>query len=175
MTSEFAIGVHALVFLNHKRKVESSEIVAENVCTNPARVRKVLSKLKKAGLVETKEGAEGGCLFDADANLVNLCMIADALGTTFVSASWKSGNPDMDCMIASGMAGLLDELYQGMDQNCREYLKKITIADLDRQIFTDRQALPCDSPSAPASAAWRQSAPPATPAAQREKTAAHSE
>ena len=35
-------------------------------------------------------------------------MVADALETRFVSTSWKSGNPDMDCLVASGMAGLLD-------------------------------------------------------------------
>ena len=60
MTGEFAVGVHALVFLNHKKTVVSSEMVAENVCTNPARVRKILASLKKAGLVSTKEGLDGG-------------------------------------------------------------------------------------------------------------------
>ena len=112
MTGEFAVGVHALVFLNHKKTVVSSEMVAENVCTNPARVRKILASLKKAGLVSTKEGLDGGYQFSADASKVNLCMIADALGVAFVSSSWKSGNLEKNCLIASGMAGLLDGLYQ---------------------------------------------------------------
>lgn len=105
MTGEFAVGVHALVFLNHKKTVVSSEMVAENVCTNPARVRKILASLKKAGLVSTKEGLDGGYQFSADASKVNLCMIADALGVAFVSSSWKSGNLEKNCLIASGMAG----------------------------------------------------------------------
>ena len=46
MTSEFAIAVHALVYLNHKGETVSSEALAENICTNPARVRKVMAKLK---------------------------------------------------------------------------------------------------------------------------------
>lgn len=50
MTGEFAVGVHALVFLNHKKTVVSSEMVAENVCTNPARVRKILASLKRPAL-----------------------------------------------------------------------------------------------------------------------------
>lgn len=37
----------------------SSEVLAENICTNPARVRKVMAQLKRAGLVETHEGAVG--------------------------------------------------------------------------------------------------------------------
>ena len=52
MTSEFTIAVHALVFLNHKAQVYSSEGLAENVCTNAARIRKVMAKLKKADLAK---------------------------------------------------------------------------------------------------------------------------
>ena len=51
MTSEFAIAVHALVFLEHKGIVISSEELAKNVCTNPARIRKVMAKLKRADLI----------------------------------------------------------------------------------------------------------------------------
>ena len=64
MTSEFGIAVHAMVFLHHKGDMVSSEVLAENICTNPARVRKVLAQLKRAGLVETHEGAVGGYRFE---------------------------------------------------------------------------------------------------------------
>lgn len=49
-----------MVFLHHKGDMVSSEVLAENICTNPARVRKVMAQLKRAGLVETHEGAVGG-------------------------------------------------------------------------------------------------------------------
>ena len=51
MTSEFSVAVHALVFLNHKGTTYSSEGLAENICTNPARIRKVMAKLKKVTLL----------------------------------------------------------------------------------------------------------------------------
>lgn len=35
MTSDYCVAVHALVYLNHKAKVLSSEELAENICTNP--------------------------------------------------------------------------------------------------------------------------------------------
>ena len=62
MTSEFSIAAHALVYLYHKDTTLSSEQLAENICTNPARVRKVMAQLKRAGLVATKEGIDGGYL-----------------------------------------------------------------------------------------------------------------
>ena len=108
MTSEFAIAVHALVYLNHKQETLASEELAKNVCTNPARIRKVMAKLKKKDLIATKEGQNGGYHTSMEAADVNLAMIYDALETEAVCPSWKSGNPDMDCMVASGMADIMD-------------------------------------------------------------------
>ena len=52
--SSFSIAVHALVYLNHMDRVLSSEELARNVCTNPLLIRRAMSKLKKAGFVDTK-------------------------------------------------------------------------------------------------------------------------
>lgn len=135
MDSSFCVAVHALIYLHHKAELLSSEALAENICTNPARVRKVLSPLKKAGMVETREGSEGGYRFAGDAGTLTLGQVADALGIRFVEAAWRSGGQDMDCMVATGMAGLMDELYDDLDQRCRQRLAQITIADLERRIF----------------------------------------
>ena len=135
MTSDYCVAVHALVYLNHKAKVLSSEELAENICTNPARVRKVMAKLKKAGFVKTKEGSEGGYLFDQDADQVTLDQIAQALEIRFVDTAWKSGDTDMKCLVASGMAGLMDEISDDLNEQCRKRLKEITIGTLDHRIF----------------------------------------
>ena len=47
MTSEFAIAVHALVFLDRSNATIASEELADNVCTNPVCIRRVMGKLKK--------------------------------------------------------------------------------------------------------------------------------
>lgn len=135
MTSEFAIAVHALVFLNHKGSCQSSEKIAENVCTNPARIRKILAKLKKAQLVETKEGLEGGYLFCNDPSKVTLAQVCQAVGSTPVSVSWHSGDLNMDCQIASGMAHIMDGIYMQLNDSCYEKLQTMTIAQVDQQIF----------------------------------------
>lgn len=135
MTSDYCVAVHALVYLNHKAKVLSSEELAENICTNPARVRKVMAKLKKAGFVKTKEGSEGGYLFDQDADQVTLDQIAQALEIRFVDTAWKSGDTDMKCLVASGMAGLMDEIFDDLNEQCCKRLKEITIGTLDHRIF----------------------------------------
>ena len=66
MDSSFNLAVHALVCLSHSGRSLSSEAQAENVCTNPTRVRRVLTGLKKAGMVETRESLDGGYRLTAD-------------------------------------------------------------------------------------------------------------
>jgi len=135
MTGEFAAAVHAIVFLNHKQQVLSSEALADNVCTHPARLRKILAKMKHAGLVDSQEGSDGGYFFTRDPATTTLRQIADALDIRLVCSSWRSGNTDMDCLIASGMADIMDNVYEQLDQECRSRLETITISDIDQKIF----------------------------------------
>lgn len=135
MSSEFGIAVHALVFLYHKGTIVSSEALAENVCTNPARIRKILSKLKKGGLVRTREGAEGGYLFAADAAKVTLAEICRLTETRLVASAWRSGDVDMDCVVASGMGSLMDGIYESLNSGCMERLEKITLLDVNNRLF----------------------------------------
>lgn len=135
MDSTFGIAVHALVFLNHKKCVLSSEELAANICTNPVRVRRVMSMLGKAGIVETRAGHVGGYSFAGDADNLTLERVAEALQTCFVSTSWRSGDSDMECLVASGMADIMDSIYSQLNDTCRTKLKGISIGDIDRRIF----------------------------------------
>lgn len=113
-----------------KKQCLSSEALAENICTNPARVRKVMAKLKKAGLVSTKEGSEGGYSLAKNAQQITLKQISAALQIEFVSSHWRSGSQNLDCMVASGMADVMDRLYSDLDALCQKRLEGITIADV---------------------------------------------
>lgn len=136
MTSEFTIALHALVFLNHHGKVMTSDDIAVNVCTNPARVRKVLSKLKKADLLETREGSRGGGYrFHRNAETITLLMVYQALQERIIHSSWHSGSMDIGCLISSNMAAIMDDIMLELDEACKEKLSGITVKDIDEKIF----------------------------------------
>ncbi len=138
MDSAFCVAAHALVYLNHKACMLSSEELAENICTNPARVRKVMACLKRSGLVETKQGNVGGYLFTADPAKVTLAQVAEAVQVRFVEAGWHSGDSDMECLVASGMARLMDGIFAELNMTCMERLQHIRISDLDHSIFQQK-------------------------------------
>ena len=99
------------------------------------RIRRVLAKLKKAGLVETREGRTAGGYSYQKTRQVTLGQIAKALNVKFADTTWHSGNKEMNCQVASGMAGYIDNLYSSLNHLCDEYLDTITIADVERELF----------------------------------------
>ena len=139
MDSSFNLAVHALVCLSHSGRSLSSEALAENICTNPTRVRRVMAGLKKAGMGETREGLDGGYRLQADPTKLTLRQVAEAVNTRFVDCAWHSGDIDRDCAICSGMAGGMDALYRNMNEECAAYLAQITITDIETQLFTQKQ------------------------------------
>ncbi len=130
MKADFGIAVHALIYIDHAGGVQSSEQLAENICINPARVRKIMAKLKKAGLVETREGVGGGYSFPGTLEDTSLLTLAEAVEARFVSPGKPSGNMDMDCRIASGIGTVMEDLCDRLDEECRERLSTVTLANV---------------------------------------------
>lgn len=134
MNGTFNLAVHALVYLSHCNCSLSSEKLAENICTNAARVRKIMSGLKKAGIVETHEGQDGGYKLKKDAGTLTLEDVADAVNADFVSCRWHSGNMEKNCCISAGFGVAMDELYGELNKQCRDYLSEITIRDMEKKL-----------------------------------------
>ncbi len=135
MTGEFIIAIHALVLLSHRNETLSSDCLAENIRTNSARVRKVMSQLKKAGLVQSKEGAVGGYYFESDPDHINLAMISQAVKDRPIAKVWRSGNADDLCLVTSSMGAVVDHLVEELNDLCQKRYEEITISDMTEAIF----------------------------------------
>ena len=135
MTSEFTLAVHALVYLYHKQSLVSSAELSENICTNSARVRKVMSKLHKKGLVESLLGKGSGYRAPAGAERFTLDIILSALDEQPISMSWRSGDIDRNCLISSGMGGIMSDIYDDLNRCCLERLATMRIGDINARIF----------------------------------------
>jgi Rrf2 family protein len=135
MNSEFIIAVHSLILLAHRPDgMASSEEIASNVCTNPVRVRKVMSCLRKNGFVDTREGSGGGYKLSKEPDGITLADIYRALAAGSLAPSWCSGNPEMDCVVASNMGEVMASVFCGADQQLETYFETITIGKMLSQV-----------------------------------------
>ena len=59
--TQFAVGVHAMTLLSAlPESKQSSEVLAGSIGSNPVHVRRVMARLREAGLVESRPGVGGG-------------------------------------------------------------------------------------------------------------------
>ncbi|MDD3347990.1 Rrf2 family transcriptional regulator [Oscillibacter sp.] len=135
MTAEFPLAVHALVYLLHTGRITPSQELADNICTNPARVRKVMTKLHRAGLAESVRGQGSGYRCGGETAAVTLGTVLRSLEEEPLSMSWRSGDMDRECLISSGMGAIMDGIYGQLNRQCMETLESMTIGDLTHQIF----------------------------------------
>ena len=112
----------------------SSETIAENVQTNPARVRKVMSVLRKSGFVETREGTRGGYRLAIDPDTVTLGDIYRAMAAGSIMPGWCSGDPNMDCVVGSNMRSVMDGIFCSAEKRLEDYFDGISIKAVLGQI-----------------------------------------
>lgn len=135
MTSELTVAIHAAVYLAHKNAPQSSEELAVNICTHPVRVRKIMAALCRAEIAISQEGSEGGYRLCRKPQEITLRQIADALHAALVESRWQSGDPEMSCLVASGMAREMDKIYRQLNEQCLESLDRLTLWDLLQDLF----------------------------------------
>ena len=138
MTAEFPLAVHALLYLCHTDKLTTSAELADNICTNPARVRKVMTALHRAQLVDSQRGKGSGYHCKQGTCGMTLGSVLSALGEDAISMNWRSGDMDKKCLIATGMGQIMDDIYSQMNSRCADYLNEITIGELCKKIFENK-------------------------------------
>ena len=129
------MAVHAMVFLRRKGSPATSQELAESICTNPARVRKVLSALHRAGLVLAREGRGSGYEALPGGGAITLLQVLDAVGDPVVPEVWRTGDLDRDCLVCSGMGPWMDGLRGGLEALCRGRMEQITVEEVMERLL----------------------------------------
>ncbi|MEC0129214.1 RrF2 family transcriptional regulator [Paenibacillus pabuli] len=135
MNSEFTIAVHCLVFLSMNNEcMANSEDLSQSVGTHPARVRKVLSVLRKHGYLTTKEGAHGGYLLSRPSEDIKLGELYRLVAGGSLGPSWCSGESGSPCVVSSNMKEVMGGIYDGGEQALSAYFDRISIEDVKHRI-----------------------------------------
>lgn len=141
MNSDFAIALHALVYLDHRNQALTSQVLAINICTNAVRVRNIMRALTHAHIVDSKVGTDGGYILAQSATIISLRDIAQALHTDFINANWLPGDMTLDCRVSQSMSGVITGLAQVLNTVCYTKLAQITVRDITQQLFSPDQAI----------------------------------
>jgi Rrf2 family protein len=129
VNTRFATAVHTLVLLAAEPDVQqTSEEIAQKLNTNPVVIRRVLSLLRKAGLINSQKGPSGGSRLAKPGKAIRLGDVYRAL--TPGSVFHGSGRPGENG-IKVGAA--LDKIFRDAQSALEAELDATTLTQLAKK------------------------------------------
>ena len=132
--SRFAVSLHILAYLTYRegRSVSSAEI-ASSVDTNAVVIRRLLSALVRARIVQAQKGAAGGFMLAKTPQSVSLLDIYRAVEPE-PDVGMRHFAPNQKCpsgaKIESVVRGIFDRVQASMEAELRD----VTLAQLHEQL-----------------------------------------
>jgi Rrf2 family protein len=129
--TQFALAVHMLTLLSAEPEItKSSEVLAASAGSNPVHVRRVLGRLRRAGLVRSRPGPHGGWLVDGATGETTLAEVWEAVHGDEPVLGLHSASPH--CVVGQRIQGALAELDRRAARALTAELAETTLGDLVR-------------------------------------------
>lgn len=129
----FPISLHILTLLaSAEGELLSSDYIAGSININPVLVRKEISNLRNHGLIESKEGKNGGATLAKPAEKIRLSEVYHAVQQASLLGNSKN-KPNPDCPVGKQINQHLDRLYEEIEGALLHKLEKMSLADFLRQ------------------------------------------
>lgn len=134
ISSRFSIAVHTLSLVAVVPNECTGDFIAKSVNTNPVIIRRIMSKLKQASLIEVRPGVGGASLLKdpADITLLDIYRALEVVEDGELFNFHKHPNPNcpVGSMIEQTLRAELIEAQLAMEQR----LKRVTIQQMMDQV-----------------------------------------
>ncbi len=128
INSQFAISIHILVLLaSMPNEPVTSDRMAASVKTHPAFIRRILGKLRRAGLVSAQPGTDGGWRLMRDAAEVTLCDVYEGIEKDPLFALPRR-SPHASDPVGQSIHPVLEEITQEAEMTLKHHLAQTSIA-----------------------------------------------
>jgi len=134
VSSRFAVAVHILLALDfNSPNPVTSEQLAYSASTNAVVIRKLISSLVQAGLVQTQLGAGGGAHLAKPSSEINLLEIYNAVETAQIFSTHRT-TPAADCFVGCHVLELLNPVLTQAEDALFNVLKQVKLSSLNAQL-----------------------------------------
>lgn len=125
----FSLSVHALALLAQNADGYSSSYIAGSVNTHAVFLRRVLKRLVAVGIIQTREGRDGGYRLARPAEEISLSDVYKAMEMDRVLAP-SPAEPNPKCPVGSGIPLVFDAISSEAEQAILQTLERHTVADV---------------------------------------------
>ncbi len=139
--TRFSVSVHIMLYLaHHQHELMNSESLADLLKTNSTFIRKLVSRLVDAKLVDSFRGKGGGIKLALDPKEISLkdIYLAATEEKTLMSAHKKPITKS--CPISCNINNILGEVVDGVENTTCHYLSKMHLSDLLKKVAKDARS-----------------------------------
>lgn len=130
---QFALAIHTLVMLARSTDSTTSSALAGSINADATGLRRMLSVLGQAGLVQASEGRDGGYRLAMPAHAISLADIYSALAKEPLLNSYRYGE-EAHCPISAAMGPALSKIVADAEARFQEELGKKSLAEIAGQV-----------------------------------------
>lgn len=147
ISSRFTIAVHIFACIDTFEKDHkiTSDFLADSINVNPVIIRKLLSQLKNAGLIQVKRGS-GGASFARPMEDITLLDIYRAVDCVEKGELFHfHENPNQQCPVGRNIHNILDDKLDRIQNAMEGEMASITMADVieDTKKYIGQEAAGC--------------------------------
>lgn len=129
MDNKFSSAIHILILISESDQPLTSEEIARSVGTNASYVRKILSLLKKKGMIESHRGVSGFAL-KAKSEDLSLLQIYQAVNETERPGLFDlHQNPNDQCIVGRHIKPILTGMFAELEDAFANALANKTLTD----------------------------------------------
>ena len=135
ISSRFTMAIHMFACIDtFKDQKMTSDFMASSIGTNPVIIRKLLSQLKNANLIEVSRGT-GGVTITKPLNEITFLDIYKAVECTKDDELFHfHENPNGNCPVGKNIHHVLDDKLLRVQKAMEDELSKITLEDVKKDI-----------------------------------------
>lgn len=136
MDTRFSSAIHMLILISEAKTALTSEQIADSVGTNASYIRKISLSLKKAEIIESRQGISGFRLLVPPDEL-SLYRIYQAVSEADrVHVFDLHQNMNDQCVVGKHIKPVLNNVFRAISDNAERELKIRTLADCIREMKT---------------------------------------
>ena len=138
INSRFTVAVHLLTLLAGARErcpgvSLTSEMASESVNTNPVVVRRILGTLRKAGMVSSQPGPNGGWFLEREPEQITLRAVYRAVQDEALFSMHLRPHSST-CMVGRNIQQALNGFFREAEEAMEAKLAQKTIADVVQSV-----------------------------------------
>lgn len=136
---KLSYAVHTLVYIELCKDEPSisSRQISESVSTNAGVIRRIMSQLKKADLIETRQGTAETKLSRSPKEISLLDVFKAVEDESIINVNHDT---NMDCPVGKNIQIVLENAYEKVQTKAEEEMKQITLQQLIDELMNEIQA-----------------------------------